>query len=85
MAFSDQEKTRLFDKLEEHSVCLGRIEERLRSGDEKFKGISKRHENFQDVKEKFQTHIERHRVFRLIIGGLATLVGSVAGLWRALK
>lgn len=42
MSLSDQEKTELFNCIKDNTVMLGRVDERLKSGEKKFDNIESR-------------------------------------------
>lgn len=81
MSFSDEEKTHLFNKLEEHTVCLAEIKKDLNYGSKEFASIKKRHTDFQETKEAFGRHIEHHKTANWLLGILGPIITAIAGWW----
>jgi hypothetical protein len=76
MPFTNEEKTRLFDKLEDHSVALGKIETKLDSSEKKF-------DELKETRDWANRHEEHHKTLKWVLGGIGFVIMAV-GTWMAL-
>ena len=74
MPFTEADKTRLFDKLEEHSITLGKISTKLNSGDKKFKTL-------MDTRDWCVRHRQHHKTMTWVVSAAGSIVGTVGALW----